>query len=197
MSFTKRPKLYYITTKGIFYITLLVIFLTVLSVWQLGLGKERTIIENSLLSSTILSIVFFLFITIGLYKGVKLKDNLGKMTDRLDFEKESIPEVFDTSLKLPDMDDGFEEILLGILLWVLITIIIGILLWLFGGILWTMVIIFLAMLYWIFFRALRLVFKKSPICKGNPTKSIAFGLSYTLLYNFWIYGIILIADFLK
>ncbi|MFD2562254.1 hypothetical protein [Aquimarina rubra] len=197
MSFKKKTKLNYITTKGIFFITLLVIAITILSVWQFGLGKERTIIENSILSTTILSVVFFLFMTIGLYHGVKLKDNLGKMTDRLDFEKEGISDVFDTSPEIPDLGDGFEEIILGILLWVLITIIIGILLWLFGGILWTMVLIFLAMLYWIFFRALRLVFKKSPVCKGKLAKSMLFGVSYTVLYNFWIYGIILIADFLK
>ncbi|WP_298539840.1 hypothetical protein [uncultured Aquimarina sp.] len=198
MSLKKKPRLNYITTKGIFYITLLVIFLTILSVWQFGLGKERTIIENSILSTTILSLVFFLFITIGLYNGIKLKDNLGKITDRLDLGTEGISDVFDVSSpELPDFTDGIEEMVLGILLWILITIIIGVLLWLFGGILWTMVLIFLAMLYWIFFRALRLVFKKSPICKGNLVKSMGFGLGYTLLYNFWIYIIIVIAEFLK
>ncbi|WP_299436256.1 hypothetical protein [uncultured Aquimarina sp.] len=197
MSFKNKSKLNYITTKGIFYITLLVIAITILCIWQFGLGKERTIIENSILSTTILSVVFFLFITIGLYKGVKLKDNLGNMTDRLKLDKDDIPDVFDIEIELPDIADGFEEIVLSILLWILITIVIGLLLWLFGGVLWTMVIVFLAMLYWIFFRALRLVFKKSPICKSNLMKSIGYGFSYTLLYNFWIYIIILIAEFLK
>ncbi|WP_299253129.1 hypothetical protein [uncultured Aquimarina sp.] len=196
MSFRGKSKLKYITTKGIFYITLLVISLTILCVWQFGLGKERTIIENSILSTTILSVVFFLFVTIGLYKGAKLKDNLGKITDRLDFDKEGISDVFDIPSEFPDLGDGLEEIVLGVFLWVLITIIIGVLLWLFGGVLWTMVIIFLAMLYWIFFRALRLVFKKSPVCKGYLVKSTGFGLGYTLLYNCWIYIIILIAEFL-
>ncbi|WP_299241879.1 hypothetical protein [uncultured Aquimarina sp.] len=136
MSLKKKPRLNYITTKGVFYITLWVIFLTILSVWQFGLGKERTIIENSILSTTILSLVFFLFITIGLYNGIKLKDNLGKITDRLDLGTEDISDVFDvSSSELPDFTDGIEEMVLGILLWILITIIIGVLLWLFGGIL--------------------------------------------------------------
>jgi len=197
MTLKKKPRLNYINTKGIFYITLLVIFLTILSVWQFGLGKEKTLIENSILSTTILSIAFFLFLTIGLYKGIKLKDNLGKMTDHLGPNKEDIPDVFDAAPELPDIGDGLEGILVSILLWILITIIIGVLLWLFGGVLWTMITIFLAMLYWVFFRALRLVFKKSPVCKGNLMKSMLFGLGYTVLYNFWIYIIILVAEFLR
>ncbi|WP_298316969.1 hypothetical protein [uncultured Aquimarina sp.] len=197
MNLKNKSKLNYITTKGIFYITLLVIAITILCVWQFGLGKERTIIENSILSTAILSIIFFLFISIGLYNGVKLKDNLGKITDRLDLNKDGISDVFDIGTEIPDIADGLEEVVLSILLWVLITIVLGLLLWLFGGVLWTMIIVFLAMLYWIFFRALRLVFKKSPVCKHNLMKSMGYGLSYTLLYNFWIYIIILIAEFLK
>ncbi|WP_405206522.1 hypothetical protein [Aquimarina sp. LLG6339-5] len=197
MSSKKKSKLSYITTKGIFYITLLVIVITILQVWQFGLEKERTIIENSVLSTTILSVIFFLFITIGLYYGVKLKDNLGKITDRLDYDREGVSDFFNIDTDIPDVGDGCEGIVISILLWILVTIAIGIFLWLFGGVLWSILITFLAMLYWVFFRALRLVFKKSPICKGNLTKSIGYGFSYTLLYNFWIYIIILIAEFIK
>ncbi|WP_299180357.1 hypothetical protein [uncultured Aquimarina sp.] len=197
MSTKKKSKLSYITTKGIFYITLLVIVITILQVWQFGLEKERTIIENSVLSTTIISVIFFLFITIGLYYGVKLKDNLGKMTDRLDYNREGVSDFFNIDADIPDVGDGCEGIVLSILLWILITILIGVFLWLFGGVLWSVLITFLAMLYWIFFRALRLVFKKSPVCKGNLPKSIRYGISYTVLYNFWIYIIILIAEFIK
>ena len=76
----KKQKIKFIPTKSLFVITLVAITLTILGVWLLGVGKEHTIIENSLLSTTILSSAFFLFISIGLYKGVKLKDNIGKIT---------------------------------------------------------------------------------------------------------------------
>jgi len=62
----------YITTQSAFTITLIVIVLTVLSVWLFGLGQHRTIFINTILSTGLLTLAFFLFIFIGLYKGVKL-----------------------------------------------------------------------------------------------------------------------------
>jgi hypothetical protein len=71
-----------VTSRTVFAITLLVIPLTLLSIWLWGLGQHRTIFENSVLSTTILSSAFLLFLTIGLYNGVKLKDDLGKIIDK-------------------------------------------------------------------------------------------------------------------
>ena len=76
-----------IDSKKIFTISLLSVLITILSVWYYGIGKHATVIENSLISTSILSIAFFLFITINLYNGAKLKDNLGKLTDKFDSKK--------------------------------------------------------------------------------------------------------------
>jgi hypothetical protein len=46
-------------------------------IYAWGVGQHRTLFENSILSTTILSVAFFLFITINLYRGVKLKDDIG------------------------------------------------------------------------------------------------------------------------
>ena len=73
----------YLTSKKVFIVTLIVIVLTIMAVWLFELGQHRTLFQNSLLSTTILSVAFFLFLTISLYKGVKLKDNLGKITDKI------------------------------------------------------------------------------------------------------------------
>jgi hypothetical protein len=59
------------------------------------------------------------------------------------------------------------------------------------------VLTFIAMLYWIFFRALRLVFKNSNKSKGDLIESVKWGLTYTTLYNFWIYGIFMLTIYLK
>lgn len=71
-------------------------------------------------------------------------------------------------IKIPNLDDvgvagdfamigeGFEGIILSIFIWILVTILIGLFLWVFGAVIWSGVIVFIAMLYWIFFRALRL-----------------------------------------
>lgn len=173
--------------------------LTVLSVWFFGLGTHRTIIENSYLSTTILSGTFLLFISIGLYKGIKLKDNLGKITDRFDSKKiEKLKDVvLDANSDVPDIGDGVVGIIMSFIFWLIAAFIISYLFWFFGAILWITVLIFIAMLYWIFFRALRLVFKKSAECKGDYLKSLFYGFSYTVLYNFWIYGIILMIQYFE
>jgi hypothetical protein len=185
-----------VTSKTVFTVTIVVTTLTILNVWVFGLGQHRTIFENSVLSTSILSVAFFLFLTIGLYKGLKLKDDLGKITDKLKGSR--IPNFADVAAggDFIHIGDGIAGIILSIVLWVVVTMLIAVFFWLFGAILWTGVIIFIAMLYWIFFRALRLVFKNSNKCKGKLTVSLAYGLGYTTLYNFWIYGIILSTHYL-
>ena len=186
-----------VTTKTVFTISVVVIFLTILCIWLFGLGNHRTIFENSLLSTTVLAVAFFLFLTIGLYKGIKLKDDLGKITDKIRFDKgPDIKGKLDLPDDIPDAGEGIAGVILGILAWLVFSILLILFIWLFGALLWTMILVFAAMLYWIFFRALRLVFKNSNKCKGNLTTSMAFGIGYTTLYSFWIYALILIAHYL-
>ena len=185
-----------VTSKTVFTVTMIVSLLTILSIWLFGLGQHRTLFLNSILSTSILSIAFFLFVTIGLYKGVKLKDDIGNLTDKLRLSKLSIPTDAVNSTDFIILGDKIEDIVFGIFLWLVVTVLIGIFIWLFGTIIWTGVIVFIAMLYWIFFRALRLVFKNSNKCKNNLKISLAYGLGYTTLYNFWIYAIILATQFL-
>jgi hypothetical protein len=192
MNKTEQPKLTLVTTKNAFVITLIVMVLVVLGVWLWGLGKERTIVENSLLSLTVLSTSFFLFVSIGLYKGIRLRENLGSVTDRFDKKKIiGLREVFTNGAnEIPDVGEGIAGIIISIVLWFVISLILGLLLWFFGAVLWFTVLVFIAMLYWVFYRAMKLVFKKSGECKGRIGKSIMYGIQYTVLYTFWIYGII-------
>lgn len=189
----------FIDSKNVFVITLLIIALTILSVWFYGIGTHKTVIENSLLSTSILSLAFFLFITIGLYKGIKLKDTIGKITDQLSTKKASFLKDIDASgfngsdFDI-DTDDGIGGIILSIFLWIIATLIISYLFFILGTIIWFSIVLFIAMLYWIFFRALRLIFKKSAVCNGNFERSVFYGFTYTFLYNFWIYGIILLTQ---
>jgi hypothetical protein len=186
----------FINTRGLFPISLIVIVLTILSVWFYGIGKHQTVIENSLISTSILSISFFLFISISLYNGTKLKDNIGKITDRFDTKKiEYLKEITPENADGFDVGEGFGGIIISIILWIFATLVISYLFFLLGAIVWLSVLIFLAMLYWIFFRALRLIFKKSTECNGNVEKSVCYGIAYTMLYNFWIYGIIFLTEY--
>ena len=188
-----------IDSKKIFTISLIIIVITVLSVWFYGIGKHKTVIENSLISTSILSIAFFLFITISLYNGIKLKDSLGKLTDTFDSKKLNFLKEMNGdsgfSHSILEIGDGIGGIIASIILWILATIIISYLFFALGAIIWMSILIFLAMLYWVFFRALRLIFKKSSECSANVERSVFYGFTYTLLYNFWIYGIILLTKF--
>lgn len=179
-----------LTSKTVFTVTIIVAVLTVLSIWLFGLGQHRTIFENSILSTTVLSIAFYLFLTIGLYNGIKLKDDIGKLTDKINIS--NLPDFLHTGegADFLDVGDGIGGIIISTALWILMTFLIGLFVWLFGAVLWSGIIVFIAMLYWIFFRALRLVFKNSNKCKGNLIISLVYGFFYTILYNFWIYGVI-------
>lgn len=185
-----------INTGSLFPISLIVIVLTILSVWFYGIGKHQTVIENSLISTSILSISFFLFISISLYNGTKLKDDIGKITDKFDTKKIGyLKEITPNNADNFDIGEGIGGIIISIILWIIATVVISYLFFLLGAIIWLSVLIFLAMLYWIFFRALRLIFKKSSECSGNVEKSVFYGIAYTMLYNFWIYGIIFLTEY--
>lgn len=185
-----------IDSKKIFTISLISIVITILSVWFYGIGKHKTVIENSLISTSILSIAFFLFISISLYNGTKLKDSLGKLTDKFDSKKLNFLKEMNADggfgHSMPEIGEGIGGIIMSIILWILVTIIISYLFFALGAIIWLSILVFLGMLYWIFFRALRLIFKKSSECSGNIERSLFYGFTYTILYNFWIYGIILL-----
>ncbi len=157
---------------------------------------HRSVFYNSMLSTTILSMAFFLFISIGLFKGIKLKDDLGKLTDKIQPSK--FPDLTNSSFggEFIHAGEGIGGILLSIVLWLLVSILLTGFIWLFGLVMWTLILVVMAMLYWVFFRALRLVFKSSNQCRGNFAKSVYLGLSYTLLYNSWIYIVAFISHHL-
>ena len=186
-----------LTTKKIFIVSLLVAALTIIAVWLFRLGQHRSLFQNSILSTTILSVAFFLFLAIGLYKGIRLKENLGKITDRIKIDKRpDLSNGFEFPADFIVAGEGIAGIIIGIIIWLLFAVLLIVLVWFFSTVIWMMVLVFAAMLYWVFFRALRLVFKNANKCKNNLRLSIAYGLAYTILYNFWIYGIILASNYL-
>lgn len=196
-------KIIFITSKSIFTISLVVVTVTILIVFITGLKINRSIIDNSLISLSILSFSFFTFVTCGLYFGLKLRDNIGDLTKQIKWEStgSGFPDFGSgggaSSIEVGAEHGGIEGIILAILLWIVVTIILVFLIVFFEAIVWALLMIFLGMLYWIFYRALRLVFKNSIECKGNFSKSALLGFKYTVLYSSWIYGIVLVADIIQ
>ncbi|UOQ66904.1 hypothetical protein [Hymenobacter volaticus] len=187
-------------SKKVFYTTISIATLTSLAVWFIGLRQEWSIFKESLISLTILSTAFLSFITVGLYEGVKLRNDMSNLMDYI--KRGPFPESFaDVGLDLPDVNldagEGCGGVIIALLLWLIAAVVAIFLLWCFAAIAWGVLLVFVSMLYWVFFRSLRLVFRHSSMCKGRFSVSLCYGLVYTLLYNFWIYGIILTAHYLR
>jgi hypothetical protein len=190
-----------ITSKYVFTLSLLVIAVTILLVYVSGLENHRSLYLNSIYSLSILSVSFFLFITVGLYSNYKLHDDVGKILTKENIEKIPRPNgSWDLSgldlSGLGSVGDGCGAIIGEIVVWIVVGIIAILFILVFGWFLWAVILAIFAMLYWIFFRALRMVFKMAPVCKDNLLKSMGYGLFYTVLYNCWIYGIIFSLHFL-
>jgi hypothetical protein len=174
-----------VESKSVFKISLWVVGLTILGVYFWGLGTHHTFFENSIISTSILAVAFFVFTSVGLYRGIKLKDNLGKITDSLKPRK-GIDFSPDFSVGEHGMIDlgvegGCIGIIASILLWIALAILFAIALWVFSNLIVVVIAVFAAMLYWIFFRALRLVFKNSNKSKGDLWESMKYGFLYTFL----------------
>ncbi|AZA83799.1 hypothetical protein C1637_13815 [Chryseobacterium lactis] len=129
----------------------------------------------------------------------KIKSNIGRIlnSERLKRYVSKTPTINGFEIDPPDVGDGIGGAILSLVLWIVFSILLVFLLPLLGLFFWSSVLSLSAMLYWIFFRALRLVFKNSGKCKGNLLKSIYFGLFYSSLYIFWIYGIIFLIKYIN
>ncbi|MEJ5049045.1 hypothetical protein WH221_04355 [Chryseobacterium culicis] len=195
----KLPRKSFLETKYVFLSTLVIITLVILSVWLSGKADHRSLFQNSILSTSILAGGFFLFISIGLYYGWKLKDNVGNILnkERVQRYADKTPKINGFDFDPPAVGDSIGGIILSILLWIVISILLIFLSYFFGLFFWSAVLLLGASLYWVFFRALRLVFKNSGKCKGDLFKSLGFGVCYSFLYISWMYGIIFLIKYLN
>ncbi|REC61608.1 hypothetical protein DRF65_14210 [Chryseobacterium pennae] len=195
----KPSKKAFIETKYLFYSKLAIIPIVIISVWLSGKGGHRSLFQNSIVSTSILAGVFFLFITLGLYYGLKLKDNVGSIlnSERIKKYTDKTPSIDGFDFDPPAVGDGIGGAILSVVVWIIFSIVLIFLSYFLGLFFWSALLFLTAMLYWIFFRALRLVFKNSGKCKGNMIKSLGFGAFYSFLYVSWIYGIIFLVNYIN
>ncbi len=193
-----KAKQTYLKGKSVFIVSLLVIGITILTVYLTGINYNRTVTSNLDISLSIIGSVLFIFMAYGLYAGIGLKDNFPKFrafkTESFISESSAIPDF-----SLPDVDTGDEigGFIISFILWIVMSILIFILLLLLEGLFWISVFIILTMLYWVFFRALKLVFSKSIKTKGDLGISLVYSLGYTFMYLGWIFGIVYLTELLR
>jgi len=192
----KINKTTYLNGKSVFTVSLVVLVITILTVYITGINYNRSVTSNLYISLSIIGASLFLFMTYGLFNGVGLVDNFPK------FKNFKMGNIISNSGTLPDLPpieagDGIGGLILSILLWIGMTILFFILLILLEAVFWISIFIILAMLYWLFFRALKLVFSKSKLTQGNLKKSIVYSFIYSVLYLGWIFGIIYSAEIFR
>ncbi|SFR59285.1 hypothetical protein [Maribacter stanieri] len=190
-----KAKQTYLKGKSIFKVSLVVIVITITTVYLTGENYNRTITSNLYLSLFVIGTALFLFITYGLYKGIGLTDNFPKFRE---FKTGELIANSGNGANLPSIEvgDGISGVIMSILLWIAMTIILFVLLILIEAVFWISIFIILTMLYWVFFRALKFVFSKSKDTKGDIGISAIYSLGYTTLYLGWIFGIVYLTDLL-
>lgn len=186
----------FITTKTIILITILVVITVIGETYYFNIKSHHSLYHNALLMLSSLSIALFISIASGLYYGIKLKDNIGNLTDHIDSKK--LPDfgggVPDISTAMEGLG-GIAEGLGGFLFAILAAFVLILLAWFFILSSWFLIIFLSAILYWVYFRALRLVFKHSAFCKGNIRSSMKYGLIYSFFYTSWAFAIIFTLHF--
>ena len=183
----------YFKGKTVFIVSLLVIGVTVMTVWLTGIQYHRAITTNFYLALGIIGSILFVFMSYGLYKGVGLKDDFPKYQS---YKTGTFME-YDAAgrFKMPDTDmgEGLAGVLLSILLWVVMGIVFLLLLLFLEVLFWFSLFILIMMLYWVFFSALKQVFNKAAQTRRNLFLALAYALGYTLLYTGWLFGIVFLS----
>lgn len=191
-----KTKETYLKGKSIFTVSLIVIGITILTVYLTGINYNRTLTSNLYLSLGIIASALFVFMTYGLYKGIGLIDDFPKIQD---FKRGDIIETVNPTIdsQTVNVGDGISGLILSILLWIGMSILFVVLLIVLEAIFWISIFIILGMLYWIFFRALRFVFSKSQDTKGDIGTSVIYSLAYTILFTGWIFGIVYLTEVIR
>lgn len=184
-----KPRRKLVIARPVFILTLVTMLVIITGVWLSGLKQHHPVFHNALFSTGAISIVFFTLLSAGLYQGVKLRDDLGKITDRINFKK--LPDWPGIDLPIFDGDGIF-----GLLAAIILGILALVLLYFLGILVWMLTLLLCALLYRIFFRGLRYVFRHGSRCKGQLNYSVLYGIGYTVLYSCWIYGIIFALHYL-
>ena len=186
----------YLKGKSIFIVSLVVVGITILTVYLTGINYNRSLNSNLYLSPGIIAVALFFFMTYGLYTGIRLINNFPKFRN---FKSGNFITNSGTgsTMDLPAVGDGISGLILSVLLWIGMSILFVILLLVLETLFWFSLFIILAILYWIFFRALKFVFNKSKDTKGDIGFSALYSLTYTMLYVGWIFGIVYLTEIMK
>lgn len=134
----------------------------------------------------IVAIPLFIFLTSGLFVGAKLKHKPTKPKFTL------FNQMLDNSFDSFGMLEVFGEI--PFLAWIPATIFVIVFAFFSVVALGSALVGLIFIFSWIVYRAVRLVFIKSYLCKRNFIKSVLYAALYTFLYCGWLYGVVWVLE---
>jgi hypothetical protein len=156
---------------------------------------HRSLIDEAQNSLLIIAAALFLFLTFGLYHGIRFRK---ETVDAPDFHrivrnatwKGDFPDVpLDTAFS---SFDG-EGCLVALLVIVLTIAAMALLLWVVVPLLWVLFAFTVFAVYWVFYMALRQIFVLSKKCRRRLIKSMGYAATHTVLYTGWLFAIIVLA----
>lgn len=189
---TKRPRKYpiwFVRT-----ITIVALLTTVIvAVAVLLLGKRSLLVEAEWVAA-IVAFCLFVFLFLGLYRGIRVRKN-EPVPSEFEFNRID-PADFGDAGSLVDVAGASDDVASAILapvLFVLLGLLLIILLPLLVNLVWLLLFVFVLMLVWIFRYALRQVFVRSRVTRGDWVASARYAAFYTVLYSGWLLRVLLIA----
>lgn len=126
------------------------------------------------------------FLTVGLYRGARVQRQTEApfRTPRVEADESPDPWSLDAMPDLPG--DSILGIVVGILLWILMTLLVlGLFAIFVNAIVWLFAAVVIAV-YWLFYRALRQILIRGRRCRGNLLKSTGYAAFFTVLYTGWL-----------
>lgn len=186
--------------KAIAFISIPVVLITALLVFWLS---SRSIFVELQITLSLIALGLFIFLAVGLYRGVRLeKPGKADLPEPSGFDAAAIftptgdlPKVDIDVPSLPDSGDDLVGCLVSIVFWLVVSVVIVALLWLIQQFIILTLPALVVLLYWIFYRALRVVFSKSRVCRNKLWLSLGYSFLYTFLYTGWLFGLVWIGQF--
>lgn len=169
--------------------TLLTLAALIVVVLVFLLGKKTLFVELEI-SLALIALILFVFLTIGLYYGARLKwEPLnGTGTANSDSKEDGVPWL-DGAVHViePDLSGGCLSSIVSVLAGLLFLAVLSVLLYWLVPFIWAGLLVILTGVFWVLNRALRIVFARSRECQGNLPKSLGYALVYTMGYTGWLF----------
>jgi hypothetical protein len=179
----------YINSRSLVIISAIVIIVTSVLVFMTRLS----FIDELVLTVGMISLALFLFLFLGLFYGLGIKDHhvpdnwrniyAGKLKGG------QLGNVGDALGSLGSANGDCE-----VVIWILITILAILILIVLAAVFIWFVFFLMFVLYWLFYSAYRQVFRHAFICQGNARESLKYATLYTSLYTGWLLFVLLSID---